>query len=836
MNKNPVENLLREPTESFSALCMLFAALFIALRYEFLFLSATTALLFSSGLVFFASIRAYQAYRVVRYQKRIKQMPYYALSTKAVPLSKKSLFVGRGFRWLPRHTQRLHQLKQVKNEKYLQMGRLHRTIHRYISSKPGGVIASLFNNQHYLNPFKPLPPVGGKPYLHGLGDCDKPVYVPQDARVGHTFVAGTTRVGKTRLASILINQDIRNGDAVIVVDPKGDLELMQDMYSACLVSNRLEDFKVVHLGFPELSMRYNPLKDYGNLTEVATRVVAGINASGEGQQFADFAWKYTDITANALFALGIQINYKNISFYLNRLEVLFQTYCDKFMPSMDQGYLEGVAEIKNQHDSRVDKNGEPVVPMEREKAVLKYMKNFIAERSKAQATDEIQQLVTLYDAATMDKSYFDKITASVGPVLAKINSSSARDIISFDETTTESMSLLEVIKRKKVIYIGLDSLSNFEVAQSVGKAFLADLVSTAGKIYKEPGETKYKLNIHVDELSEVIQDSFVKILNKAGGAGFQVTAYAQTKQDLEVALGSTARAEMANGNFNTLIMLRVKNAETAKLLTDVLPKVDVISQTQVSMVNDTPHAKDGVYFNTTNEDRVNTTSIPMIDVDDITDLPKGQAFVLVNGGELNKVRIPLPENEGLAPKTVEALMLAVNGEPPKDDNELWAKNKPDSHDLTLAKEVQESGSQTVHKTAPLIQDYENPNSESKELSLKVSETEPEIDSQYESLISWVVSRIESGNRRYSLEEQDLLKTSAIPEFKHYIFLTKEALIKYQMRSGNPVEEIKEVINRNTPKNQLFYLDNDGDSPLYPVKPTTEFTTDNSSIITIKEVL
>ena len=40
-------------------------------------------------------------------------------------------------------------------------------------------------------------------------------------RVGHTLVLGTTRVGKTRLAEILITQDIRRGDVVMLVDGSG---------------------------------------------------------------------------------------------------------------------------------------------------------------------------------------------------------------------------------------------------------------------------------------------------------------------------------------------------------------------------------------------------------------------------------------------------------------------------------------------------------------------------------------------------------------------------------------------------------------------------------------
>ncbi|TIE20331.1 conjugative coupling factor TraD, PFGI-1 class, partial [Legionella pneumophila] len=119
---------------------------------------------------------------------------------------------------------------------------------------------------------------------------------------------------------------------------------------------------------------------------------------------------------------------------------------------------------------------------------------------------------------------------------------------------------------------------------------------------------------------------------------------AQTIQDMEVALGSRAKAEVSEGNFNTLIMLRVKNEETANLLVKVLPQVGVVGHTQVSMVNDTPHGDDRVYFNTTNEDRVQTSSVPMIGVDDIVSLPKGQAYLLMSGCEIYKVRIPLPNH------------------------------------------------------------------------------------------------------------------------------------------------------------------------------------------------
>ena len=462
--------------------------------------------------------------------------------------------------------------------------------------------------------------------------------------MGHTFVVGTTRVGKTRLASILINQDIRNGDAVIVVDPKGDLDLVRDMYAACEASGRLDAFRIVHLGFPELSAKYNPLKNYDQVSEVATRITDAIAAEGEGKQFAAFAWKYVNIVAICLEEMEQAITYKSIAFYISRLDQLLMAYSDTIMPSHDPDYHIRIDTLLSQDEERQNRKHKKAAPMDRTKAVIEYLKEHITKTITAGNVESLhdQILIDLYDAAIMDKHYYDKITASVGPVLSEINKSNASSIFSFSKNLNE-IELMAAIKKKKVVYIGLDSLTNPNIAQAVGKAFLSDLVSTAGKIYKETN-ANYRLNLHCDELSEIIQDSFVKILNKAGGAGFQVTAYAQTIQDMEVSLGSKAKAEVTEGNFNTLIMLRVKNQNTANLLVNVLPQVEVVSHTQVSMVNDTPHGAEGVYFNTTNEDRVQSTAVPMIDVNDIISLPKGQAFVLVNGGELYKVRIPLPLN------------------------------------------------------------------------------------------------------------------------------------------------------------------------------------------------
>jgi conjugative coupling factor TraD (SXT/TOL subfamily) len=423
----PVNHLLREPTEIYSSLCCFaFAALTFVKPHIFL-LTKSMGSYAAITFALWGTYRLLQALRIKRYHKHLFAMPLYALSTNQIPLSQEKLFVGKGFRWLPSHTQCLHHLKQAKYEKFLQ-------------KKQSKI-------KHAL---------GGHAFLHGLGGKDKPIYIPQDIRVGHTFVVGTTRVGKTRLASLLINQDIRNGDAVIVVDPKGDLELVRDMVSACKASNRLDDFRVVHLGFPELSALYNPLKHYDQVSEVATRITDAIPAEGEGKQFAAFAWKYVNIVAICLEEMNEPITYKSIAFYISRLEQLLMRYADITLPQKNSTYHEEIEAILSEHGTKINRSGKTTLPMERPAAVIQYLKHYITQTIQKGEVETLQDqiLLDLFDAATLDKHYYDKITASVGPVLSEINKSNASRIFSHDGCENEII-LMDVIKKKRCCILGL---------------------------------------------------------------------------------------------------------------------------------------------------------------------------------------------------------------------------------------------------------------------------------------------------------------------------------------------------------------------------------------------
>ena len=134
-----------------------------------------------------------------------------------------------------------------------------------------------------------------------------------------------------------------------------------------------------------------------------------------------------------------------------------------------------------------------------------------------------------------------------------------------------------MIQSGGIVYVGLDALTDQEVARTVGASMLADLTSQYGKIYKEGRsqglpdigrERKIRpIRVHLDEANEPADRTLIPSLNKAGGAGVSVTAYTQTSSDFEARLGNRAFANQMFGNFNTVIMFRVQDEDTAKLFT-----------------------------------------------------------------------------------------------------------------------------------------------------------------------------------------------------------------------------------------------------------------------------
>jgi len=122
-----------------------------------------------------------------------------------------------------------------------------------------------------------------------------PLLLPDSLIGQHILILGTTGTGKSRLLELVALQAIARGDAVIIVDPKGDDGLLNRVRTAA--GDRFRLFSLPH---PARSVRYNPIGRYHELREVADRVAALLPSTGDALPFRNFGWEIIHTAAKAL--------------------------------------------------------------------------------------------------------------------------------------------------------------------------------------------------------------------------------------------------------------------------------------------------------------------------------------------------------------------------------------------------------------------------------------------------------------------------------------------------------------------------------------------------------
>ncbi|CAB5670848.1 Type IV secretory pathway, VirD4 components [Delftia tsuruhatensis] len=652
----PVEVLLRPAVELYSvAVCAAAAFLCVAAPWA-VALSPQMGLGSALAFAVYGALRWRDAWLILRYRRGIRRLPRYVMTSRQVPVSAQRLFIGRGFRWEQRHTHRLMQTYRPEFRRYVEPTSAYLLARRVeqrleFAAFPLSSLARLTAWDSPFNPLRPLPPVGGLPRLHGIEPEEVDVSLPLGERVGHSLVLGTTRVGKTRLAELFITQDIRRKspagefEVVIVFDPKGDADLLKRMYVEAKRAGREGEFYVFHLGWPELSARYNAVGRFGRISEVATRIAGQLSGEGNSAAFREFAWRFVNIIARALVELGQRPDYLLIQRHVVNIDALFIEYAQHHFGKVEPKAWDVIVQL----ESKLNEKTMPRNMLGREKRVV------ALEQYLSQARNYDPVLDGLRSAVRYDRTYFDKIVASLLPLLEKLTSGKIAQLLAPTYTDLQDprpiFDWMQVVRKRAVVYVGLDALSDAEVAAAVGNSMFSDLVSVAGHIYKHgidaglPGAAtpiRVPINLHADEFNELMGDEFIPLINKGGGAGVQVTAYTQTLSDIEARLGNRAKAGQVVGNFNNLFVLRVRETATAELLTKQLPKVEVYTTTIVSGATDSSDIHGTTDFTSNTQDRISMSSVPMVEPAHVVQLPKGQCFALINGGNLWKIRMPLP--------------------------------------------------------------------------------------------------------------------------------------------------------------------------------------------------
>ncbi|PLW67777.1 type IV conjugative transfer system coupling protein TraD [Pseudohalioglobus lutimaris] len=674
MSNQPIEALLRPPVELSSVVTNTAMGIVAISAPQVLMMPGGVGYTVGALCLARALWLASHCVKLKKYQRRLHVLPSYEINPARIKKDEEELFLGKGFEWTAKHTQRRADLERPEYAHFHHIGPVQSTARRLIDgigNALGRWSVAPLNTQSLLNPFPPRPYVEGNAALHAVGlyEKERKIHVRQSERVAHTFVVGTTRVGKTRLLEVIATQDIRNGNVVIVFDPKGDGDLLARLYTEAKRAGREGQFQVFHLGFPEQSVSYNPVGSYSRITEVATRIAGQLPNEGNSAAFREFAWRYVNVIAKALDDMSEPINYQNLLDSGSDIDGLLTRYLAYVadLESIDgweqrvEAFVSSDAKLPPQLKGR-DRTAWASVECYRDSEL------------------DSQTANSLIKTFEHDKSHFDKLVASLFPLLEKLTSGPAAQLLSPSDEELSANNRLnwgQVIKRGGIVYVGLDALSDPDVASAVGNAMFADLTSVAGSLYKErqSGGSAPRISVHADEFNELVGREFVPLANKAGGAGFQLTAYTQTLSDIVARFDSQARAGQVVGNLGTLIMLRVKERATAELLTTRLKDVEINHLMLESGTTDSSNPETDIHFVSNTRQRITSQRVPMIHTGDLDALPKGHAFALL-AGRLYKLRLPLFDDDKDLPTGLQSMVDSMKGDYVSANNQDWAQTSP----------------------------------------------------------------------------------------------------------------------------------------------------------------
>jgi conjugal transfer pilus assembly protein TraD len=386
-------------------------------------------------------------------------------------------------------------------------------------------------------------------WIDAVEPVKRPLLMPVAAQAGHTFVVGTTGAGKTTLLLTVLMQRALQGAVVITIDPKGDhhMEAMQRE-----VARRLgRPFVLFDPARPSLSDRLSLLANFNRYTELPSRIVATLAES----DFKAFGWCFVSRFVAAMLMVGEKPDISKIKRYIVGGSALAGDLLERCIGRWMGGLGVDPESIEKPQD-REGKRGRA------QKLIAAYR----GLSEKHGASDVIDGLISTFEH---DKEHYQKVTLNLVPVLEKLTAGDLAHLFSPNPDDLDDRRRIwdveAIVNQRAIVYVRLDSLSDSEVASTIGSMLLSSIVAVAGARYNQ-GEADVRVSVNVDEVAEVVNIPFIQLENKGRGALFDLTFFSQSVQDITARMGSSAFRDMVLENANNVIAFRVSGEETVKFV------------------------------------------------------------------------------------------------------------------------------------------------------------------------------------------------------------------------------------------------------------------------------
>lgn len=330
----------------------------------------------------------------------------------------------------------------------------------------------------------------------------------------HSFVLGASGVGKSKLIEAMIEDDIRAGRNVVLIDPKGGGDLYSRVVESAYAAGREEELMYCSPIFPELSIEINVLGNYYLIEELVNHVMAPVSHENE-------------------FFYGAAL--ETATFILMSLELLIREEIIEERITMGE-----VAKY-------VSFNGF---------SALHEMVKSLPD------TQERQRLIEM-GAAKIGAGieYFEKITSTMRVALTEMTTGATSKVIG----NAKENEFINRIERGEgvILYVQTGSMIVKNTSSTIAKVITSMIQSTAGRHDASGKKFQRPLCYYGDEFSNIVYYGIEDIFNKGRSAGLFITAATQSISDLVAEIGHDRTRKLLD-NTSTKIIMRQNDLNSAQ--------------------------------------------------------------------------------------------------------------------------------------------------------------------------------------------------------------------------------------------------------------------------------
>lgn len=336
----------------------------------------------------------------------------------------------------------------------------------------------------------------------GTTDDGVDLFLSEEVRTGHVQILGSTGRGKTQSVIVpWMSRDILAGSDAILIDGKGDPEILESLIRSSNQSGMESEVHVFDLGNPDLACAINPLA-HGSAQQITDRIFTAFNF--DDSYYKSVQSSQAGAVIELIHSLGEVVTFKR----------LYELLTD---------------------DSKLSET--------------------LAKCQKLKIQKQISEIFSTPRASRMEKlsGLLSQLAPfAVGEVAELVNGET-----SLRKCWTVSDIVLKALDNRSqhILAILIPTLKYQQIGHQLGKLLIQELGWAIGERASRRGTTAEFLPVYLDEFSAFVYPGFTNILNKARSSRVALHLSHQALSDLSMVSHEVAETIVTNTNVKCVLGL-----------------------------------------------------------------------------------------------------------------------------------------------------------------------------------------------------------------------------------------------------------------------------------------